>query len=89
MEKIDLIYLNLLETKANETEIKLIEAQQIWFDQLAAFQAAAGLDPLDQATLLGQLPDSDSLRVDDAGKRNQDADALDQDWNRRIGNPAE
>ena len=38
--KIDLIYLNLLETKANETEIKLIEAQGNWFTTLGQMQAA-------------------------------------------------
>jgi outer membrane protein TolC len=44
--KIDLIYLNLLETKANETEIKLIEAQGNWFVTLGQMQAALGLDRL-------------------------------------------
>ncbi|WDQ16095.1 TolC family protein [Rhodopirellula sp. P2] len=57
--KIDLIYLNLLETKANETEIKLIEAQQNWFAALAQMQIALGLDPLEQAMTVSQLPPSD------------------------------
>ena len=56
--RIDLIYLNLLETKVNESEIKLIEAQQVWFSQLAAFQAAAGLDPLDLGVGVSQAPPS-------------------------------
>ncbi len=57
--KIDLIYLNLVETKANETEIKLVEAQRTWFDALSEFQIALGLDPLDQAMKVSELPPSD------------------------------
>ena len=55
----DLIYLNLLETKANETEIKLIEAQGNWFLSLGQMQAALGLDPLEQSLLVSDLPLSD------------------------------
>lgn len=47
--KIDLLYLNLIETKANETEIKLAEAQASWFVVLGQLQFTLGLDPLDQA----------------------------------------
>ncbi len=54
--KIDLIYLNLVETKANETEIKLVEAQRSWFDALSEMQIALGLDPLDQAMTISSLP---------------------------------
>jgi len=57
--KIDLIYLNLVETKANETEIKLVEAQRSWFDALSELQIALGLDPLDQAMTISSLPPSD------------------------------
>ena len=57
--KIDLIYLNLLETKANETEIKLVEAQQAWFAALAEMQVVMALDPLDQAMIVSSLPLSD------------------------------
>lgn len=56
--KVDLIYINLLESKVNETEIKLLEAQRNWFVALAEMQAALGLDPLDQAMLISLLPDS-------------------------------
>ncbi|MCS7471018.1 TolC family protein [Stieleria sp. ICT_E10.1] len=56
---IDLIYLNLLETKANETEIKLVEAQRDWFTALGALQIALGLDPLDQAVVVSSLPASE------------------------------
>ncbi len=59
--KVDLIYINLLETKVNETELKLVEAQRTWFVALAEMQAALGLDPLDQAMLLSSLPDSERL----------------------------
>ncbi|TWU02428.1 TolC family protein [Stieleria varia] len=57
--KIDLIYLNLLETKVNETEIKLVEAQRDYFDALVQMQVALGLDPLDQAMVISSLPVSD------------------------------
>jgi outer membrane protein TolC len=82
---IDLIYLNLLETKANETEIKLVEAQQLWFSALAEMQVALGLDPLDQAMLVtalppseipgpGKLPEFDPLKPDE----------LNSDWERHV-----
>lgn len=54
----DLIYLNLLETKANESEIKLVDAQRDWFIALAQMQTALGLDPLEQAMNLASLPPS-------------------------------
>ncbi len=54
----DLLYLNILETKANETEIKLVDAQASWFIALAQMQAALGLDPLEQAMLVTELPTS-------------------------------
>lgn len=54
--KTDLIYLNLLESKANETEIKLIESQTKWFEALAEMQAALGLDPIEQAIIVSNLP---------------------------------
>ena len=57
--KADLIYLNLIESKANETEIKLVESQQQWFVALAEMQYALGLDPLDQAMAVSALPPSD------------------------------
>ena len=53
---IDLIYLNFLESKLTETEIKLVEAQQGWFSSLAEMQFALGLDPLDQAMSIAELP---------------------------------
>ena len=85
--KIDLFYLNLLEINTNETEIELIEAQQAWFDALATYQAAAGLDPFDQATILSQLPNAGDLRAGTPAVGDRDADRLEQDWNRRTGNP--
>ncbi|QDS91514.1 Outer membrane efflux protein [Roseimaritima multifibrata] len=54
--KADLIYLNLVETKANETKIKLVESQRAWFVALAEMQYALGLDPLDQAMMVAELP---------------------------------
>ena len=55
----DLIYLNLLETKVNETELKLIDAQGKWFLALSNLQAALGLDPVEQSLLVAELPLSD------------------------------
>ena len=77
----DLIYLNFLETKVNETEIKLVDAQRDWFVALALMQAALGLDPLDQAISVsglppsdrpgpGNLPDAPTLKIDE----------LEEDW---------
>ena len=54
--KTDLVYLNLQETKVNETEIKLIEAQTKWFEALAEMQAALGLDPIEQSIIVSNLP---------------------------------
>ena len=88
--KIDLIYLNLLETKANETEIKLIEAQEYWFMVLAELQAVSGLDPLDQAALVSELPPSD--RPGPGRLPHIDLPELDQfnrDWERRAGSEEE
>ncbi|QEG41994.1 TolC family protein [Roseimaritima ulvae] len=59
--KIDLIYLNLLETKANEAELKLVKTQQAWFENLSRMQTVLGLDPLDQAMLLSELPPSERI----------------------------
>ena len=56
--KVDLIYINLLEVKVNESEIKLIDAQRNWFAALADMQAALGLDPLDQSLIVSALPPS-------------------------------
>ncbi len=47
--QVDLIYINLLESKVNEFEIKLAQAREKWYVALAAMQAALGLDPLEQA----------------------------------------
>ena len=47
--QVDLIYINILETKVTEYQIKLVESRQKWFAGLAAMQAALGLDPLEQA----------------------------------------
>ena len=79
--KIDLIYLNLLETKANETEIKLVEAQQEWFDALAGMQFALGLDPLDQAMNISVVPPSDVPGPGHLPKTNiTNSDEFEHDW---------
>ncbi|GAB5402387.1 MAG: TolC family protein [Aureliella sp.] len=56
--KIDLIYINMLETKVTETELKLVDAQARWFVALADMQAALALNPLDQAMTIARLPES-------------------------------
>ncbi|SMP66578.1 Outer membrane protein TolC [Neorhodopirellula lusitana] len=88
--KIDLIYLNLLETKANETEIKLIEAQQNWFAALAQMQIALGLDPLEQAMVVSSLPPSKlPTSLDLQEFEDKQAEALLQDWQLHNGQPKE
>ncbi|MCO8122961.1 TolC family protein [Stieleria sp. TO1_6] len=85
--KIDLIYLNLLETKANESEIKLVDAQREWFSALAELQLALGLDPLDQAMIISMLPESN---MPGPGKlpvpRRLDANQFETDWQRHRRN---
>lgn len=58
--KADLIYLNLLETKATETELKWLDAQRDWFATLAELQRALALDPLEQANEVSQLPPTEA-----------------------------
>lgn len=50
--KIDLLYLNLIETKATEALVKLIEAKAELFQSIAATQVAIGIDPMDAAMML-------------------------------------
>lgn len=83
--KIDLIVLNLVESKAFETEIKLVEAQQRWFSALANMQLALGLDPLDQAMVVSDLPLSTRpMPADMPEPVKIDADAFGKDWERRA-----
>ncbi len=87
--KADLIYLNLLESKANETEIKLIDAQGNWFQTLGEMQAVLGLDPLEQSLLVSELPPSDRPGPGRLPNPDQvDEDALNRDWELRNA-PAE
>ncbi len=79
--KIDLIYLNLLESKANETEIKLVEAQQQWFVALAEMQVALGLDPLDQSMTVSALPESSRPGPGNIPQPEElEANQFDADW---------
>ena len=50
--EVDLFFLLNQEIKVNDSEVKLLEAERDFFTALAAMQAALGLDPLEQATLL-------------------------------------
>lgn len=77
--KIDLIYLNLLEQKANETQIKLIGARQEWFDALAMLQGTIGIDPLEQAMAVSALPPSEEIDISIALSRasGQDSEEVD------------
>ncbi len=54
--QVDLVFLNLVEPKVTENEIKLIEQRLKWFFALAAKQTALGLDPLEQALKIQPLP---------------------------------
>ncbi|EMI15868.1 outer membrane efflux protein [Rhodopirellula maiorica SM1] len=86
--KIDLIYLNLLESKANETEIKLVDAQRNWFAALAQMQIALGLDPLDQAMVVSSLPESDMPGPGNLPKpKLPQADAMERDWQLHSQSP--
>ncbi|WP_372718646.1 TolC family protein [Novipirellula sp.] len=86
--KIDLIYLNLLESKANETEIKLVEAQRNWFAALAQMQIALGLDPLDQAMVVSSLPESDMPGPGHLPEPElPQPDVMERDWQRHSGSP--
>lgn len=79
--KADLIQINVLETKVNEAEIKLVDAQRDWFIALANMQAALGLDPLEQAIKVSQLPPSNRPgpgNLPDAPKPL--ANELEEDW---------
>ena len=58
---VDLIDLNLLESKANESEIKLVDAQQDWFEALGELQIALAIDPLEQAIKLSAVPSSEMI----------------------------
>ena len=76
----DLIYLNILETKVNETELKLIEAQGNWFVTLAQMQAALGLDPLEQSLLISELPLSDRPGPGRLPNQEEDEQKLQSEW---------
>ncbi len=52
LNQVDLVFLNLVEPKVTENQIKLYEQQLKLFMSLAAKQAALGLDPLEQAIAL-------------------------------------
>ncbi len=81
--KIDLIYLNLLEVKTNETEIKLVESQREWFSALAELQLSLGLDPLDQAMKLSTIEESDLPGPGQLPEIHPpSADELELDWQR-------
>ncbi len=81
----DLIYLNVLETKATESEIKLIDAQRDWFAALIRIQAALGVDPLEQALNLSQLPASNRRsELDMPDGLNTVPEDFDADWQKHL-----
>jgi len=51
----DLFFLLGQEVKVNDSEVKLLEAERDFYIALARMQAALGLDPLEQSTLLTPL----------------------------------
>lgn len=79
--KVDLVYINLLESKVNEAEIKLVEAQRNALVALAEMQAALGLDPLDQAMIISTLPLSSRPGPGRLPKPTElEQDQFDKDW---------
>ncbi len=58
--QVDLVYLNLLESKTNEYELKLLESQSKWFSALAEMQAALALDPIEASILISSLPQAET-----------------------------
>jgi outer membrane protein TolC len=83
----DLLDLNILETKTNEVEIDMIDAQRDWFLALAQTQAAAGLDPLEQAMNVAALPESRRLGPGDMPKvelTEEQAKKLEEDLKRAF-----
>ncbi|MBX3420419.1 MAG: TolC family protein [Pirellulaceae bacterium] len=81
----DLLYLNILETKANEVEILVVDAQRDWFVFLANLQAALGLDPLEQALNVSQLPESTRPGPGDLPKEAAVAPReFESDWQKRT-----
>lgn len=80
----DLLYLNILETKAAEVEILVVDAQRDWFVGLANMQAALGLDPLEQAINIANLPESKRLGPGDMPKAEQPVpENFQKDWQKR------
>ncbi|MDZ4849393.1 MAG: TolC family protein [Pirellulaceae bacterium] len=63
--QVDLVFLNLVEPKVTENQIKLVEQKQQWFYALASKQTALGLDPIEQALKIAPLPP----RVDDPNRQ--------------------
>ena len=51
----DVFFLLGQEVKVNDSEVKLLEAERDFYIALASMQAALGLDPLEQSTLLTPL----------------------------------
>ena len=83
--KADLIYLNIFEMKANETEIKLVEAQRNWFVAIANLQRAMGLDPLDASMRIASLPDSPNPGPGHLPKLEPvNPEAFEKDWQQHV-----
>ena len=81
----DLLYLNILETQTNVIEIDLIDAQRDWFVALAQMQAALGLDPLEQALYIAEIPDSTRPGPGDMPLDIQPVpEGFDADWEKHL-----
>ena len=81
----DLLYLNIVETKAFETEVKLVEAQSDWFFALSQLQAALALDPLAEAMEITDLPPADYPGPDDMPKDVDQVPAdFEADWEKHL-----
>lgn len=86
----DIIYLNLLETKANESTIKLINAQRNWFIALSQMQTALALDPLEQAMNIASLPLATVAMPSSMPENlNMVPENFEEDWKRHANPPSQ
>ena len=77
--------MNIVETKAFETEVKLVEAQSDWFFALSQLQAALALDPLAEAMEITDLPPADYPGPDDMRKDVDQVPAdFEADWEKHL-----
>ncbi|MFN3192553.1 MAG: TolC family protein [Aureliella sp.] len=81
----DLVYINILETKANEAEIAWVDARRDWFLALARLQAVLALDPFEQAQNVASLPPDDPMpTLDEIEGLVELPEDFDAEWERLL-----